>query len=41
MIQPQNIQMAWDAGGHQYKRISQTIADSIEHCVNRLAPPTQ
>lgn len=39
-IQPQNIKMAatWNAGGQQYERISQTIADSIEHCVVRLAP---
>ena len=39
-IQPQNIKMAatWNAGGQQYERISQTIADSIEHCVTRLAP---
>ena len=40
MIQPQNIKMAatWNAGGQHYDRISQTIADSIEHCVTRLAP---
>jgi SAM-dependent methyltransferase len=39
-IQPQNIKMAatWNAGGQHYDRISQTIADSIEHCVIRLAP---
>ncbi|MBI3606620.1 MAG: class I SAM-dependent methyltransferase [Nitrospirae bacterium] len=39
-IQPQNLKMAatWNAGGQHYDRISQTIADSIEHCVNRLAP---
>ncbi len=39
-IQPQNLKMAatWNAGGQQYERISQTIADSIEHCVVRLAP---
>jgi SAM-dependent methyltransferase len=39
-IQPQNIKMAatWNAGGQDYERISQTIADSIEHCVIRLAP---
>ena len=39
-IQPQNIKMAatWNAGGQHYDRISLTIADSIEHCVNRLAP---
>jgi SAM-dependent methyltransferase len=39
-IQPQNIKMAatWNAGGQQYERISQTIADSIEHCVTRLNP---
>ncbi|MFZ5875674.1 MAG: hypothetical protein ACOYXU_04600 [Nitrospirota bacterium] len=40
-IQPQNVKMAatWNAGGRQYERISQTIADSIEHCVARLNPP--
>jgi SAM-dependent methyltransferase len=39
-IQPQNTKMAatWNAGGQQYERISQTIADSIEHCVHRLNP---
>lgn len=39
-IQPHNIKAAavWNAGGLHYDRISQTIADSIEHCVNRLAP---
>lgn len=29
---------AWNAGGQHHERISQTIADSIEHCVARLAP---
>jgi SAM-dependent methyltransferase len=28
----------WNAGGRDYERISQTIADSIEHCIHRLAP---
>ena len=39
-IQPHNIKAAdtWNAGGRHYDQISQTIADSIEHCVNRLAP---
>ncbi len=39
-IQPHNIKAAatWNVGGQQYDRISQTIADSIEHCVIRLAP---
>jgi SAM-dependent methyltransferase len=40
VIQPHNIKAAatWNAGGQYYDRISQTIADSIEHCVIRLAP---
>ena len=39
-IQPHNIKTAatWNAGGQHYERISQSIADSIEHCVIRLAP---
>ena len=39
-IQPHNIKAAatWGAGGLNYDRISQTIFDSIEHCVIRLAP---
>jgi ubiquinone/menaquinone biosynthesis C-methylase UbiE len=39
-IQPHNIKTAatWDAGGHHYDKISQTIFDSIEHCLTRLAP---
>jgi len=39
-IQPHNIKAAatWNAGGEHYDRISHTIADSIEHCVVRLAP---
>jgi SAM-dependent methyltransferase len=39
-IQPHNIKAAatWNAGGQHYDRISQTIADSIEHCVIRLWP---
>ena len=39
-IQPHNIKAAaiWGAGGLNYDRISQTISDSIEHCVIRLAP---
>lgn len=40
IIQAHNIKAAatWGAGGLNYDRISQTIADAIEHCVIRLAP---
>jgi len=39
-IQPHNIKAAatWGTGGLDYERISQSISDSIEHCVIRLAP---
>ena len=39
-IQPHNARAAatWNAGGADYDRISHSIADSIEHCVTRLAP---
>ena len=39
-IQSHNIKAAatWNAGGRHYDKISQSIADSIEHCVVRLAP---
>jgi SAM-dependent methyltransferase len=39
-IQPHNVRPAaiWDAGGEYYDEISRGIADSIEHCVLRLAP---
>ncbi len=39
-IQPHNIKAAatWGAGGRNYDRISQSLSDSIEHCVVRLAP---
>lgn len=39
-IQPHNIKAAatWNSGGRQYDRISETIADSIDHCVIRLTP---
>ena len=39
-IQPHNIKAAatWNAGGEHYDKISHSIADSIEHCVIRLAP---
>jgi len=39
-FQPHNLKTAatWNAGGQHYNRISQTMADSIEHCVIRLAP---
>jgi 2-polyprenyl-3-methyl-5-hydroxy-6-metoxy-1,4-benzoquinol methylase len=40
MIQPHNVKAAatWDSGGLNYNRISQTIADAIEHCVTGLMP---
>ncbi len=40
MIQPHNVKAAatWDSDGLNYNRISQTIADAIEHCVTRLTP---
>jgi SAM-dependent methyltransferase len=28
----------WNAGGTNYDKVSETIADAIEHCVARLAP---
>ena len=39
-IQPHNERVAaiWSTGGRHYDRISQSIADSIEHCVFRLNP---
>jgi SAM-dependent methyltransferase len=39
-IQPHNEPVAarWSTGGREYERISAQIADSIEHCVLRLAP---
>jgi SAM-dependent methyltransferase len=39
-IQPHNERAAatWGAGGAAYDAISRTIADSIEHCLQRLAP---
>ena len=39
-IQPHNERPAavWSAGGKHYDRISQGIADAIEHCVLRLNP---
>jgi SAM-dependent methyltransferase len=39
-IQPHNLRPAatWNAGGEQYDRISESIADSIEHAVIRLDP---
>ncbi len=39
-IQPHNEKPAavWSSGGADYDRISRGIADSIEHCVLRLAP---
>jgi SAM-dependent methyltransferase len=40
MIQPHNVRVAalWGSAGRQYDRVSQSIADAIEHCVLRLAP---
>lgn len=42
-IQQHNQKAAalWNAGGAQYDRISQSIADAIEHCVIRLNPQPQ
>lgn len=39
-IQPHNQKPAgvWNSGGARYEEISRGIADSIEHCVLRLAP---
>ena len=39
-IQPHNERAAatWGAGGASYDAISRTIANSIEHCIHRLAP---
>ena len=39
-IQPHNQKAAnvWNTGGARYEEISRGIADSIEHCVLRLAP---
>jgi ubiquinone/menaquinone biosynthesis C-methylase UbiE len=39
-IQPHNTKTAsvWNSGGAAYEEISRGISDSIEHCVNRLAP---
>ncbi|GJD57996.1 class I SAM-dependent methyltransferase [Methylobacterium dankookense] len=39
-IQPHNARPAgiWNAGGARYNEISRGIADSIEHCVQRLDP---
>jgi len=40
IIQPHNEKSAsvWNSGGARYEDISRGIADSIEHCVMRLAP---
>jgi SAM-dependent methyltransferase len=37
-VQSHNVKAAatWDAGGKDYDRVSETIADSIEHCLLRL-----
>ncbi len=39
-VRPHNTTLAvtWNSGGQEYDRISETIADSIEHCVLRLDP---
>jgi ubiquinone/menaquinone biosynthesis C-methylase UbiE len=39
-IQQHNLKAAtvWNSGGSHYDKISQTIADAIEHCVIRLNP---
>ena len=39
-VLPHNTKAAatWNSGGQHYDRISHSIADSIEHCVHRLAP---
>ena len=39
-IQPHNMKLAavWNSAGILYDEISRGIADSIEHCVDRLAP---
>ncbi len=39
-VQSHNVTVAatWNAGGREYDSISYTIADSIEHCIQRLAP---
>lgn len=34
----QRMAAIWNKGGRDYDRISETIADSIEHCVSRLRP---
>lgn len=34
----QPMAAVWNSGGRGYDRISASIADSIEHCVNRLQP---
>jgi SAM-dependent methyltransferase len=40
MIRPHNAASAaaWNSGGRDYERISETIADAIEHCVRCLDP---
>lgn len=42
-IQQHNLRTAavWNSGGEQYEKISQSIADAIEHCVMRLNPQPQ
>jgi hypothetical protein len=40
VIQPHNVKPAaiWNAGALDYDKISERVADAIEHCVLRLAP---
>ena len=39
-IRPHNVASAtaWNSGGGDYERISETIADAIEHCIRCLDP---
>jgi SAM-dependent methyltransferase len=39
-VLPHNLKLAgvWGSGGRDYDRISETIADALEHCVLRLDP---
>ncbi|MCI0342941.1 MAG: class I SAM-dependent methyltransferase [Planctomycetales bacterium] len=39
-IHNQKAAAMWGRAGRDYERISETIADSIEHCVTRLGPRT-
>lgn len=39
-IRPHNLKAAatWNAGGKDYERLSRSVADALDHCVERLAP---